>query len=149
MHPTRLFGEAKSSRPHVSRGVSLRKKKCCVDAWLLSPPYLLSSPFFSLLPTVVATQIGCHVAGSSPLSALRFVPIAISLREGFSSFFPRRLASLLLHSVPTRYDTYSPRRMTGDGWQMKSYSSSVNSALKSRTTPKNIPGIYSSVSDKI
>ena len=50
---------------------------------------------FALLvpaPSLFVTQIRRHISGTPPPSPLRYVPTFLS-REGFSTFFPRPLAS--------------------------------------------------------
>ena len=58
---------------------------------------LVPSTIFALLllpcPSLVATPMPSYKAGSSPPSPLRYAPSFVS-REGYSIFFPRRLASL-------------------------------------------------------
>ena len=88
------------TQTHIRIQNTTQAKETYAHFWLPSEPtlvlnfyfpiQLLSSTFFSLCLLVV-TQIWRHIAGSSSLSPLRFVPCFLS-REYFSSF-PRWLTS--------------------------------------------------------
>ena len=69
---------------------------------LFFPPFIIIALLFSL--SLLVTQIRGHEENSSPSSPLRFAPCILS-REGFSCFFPRRLASNCWTEMIIRTDT--------------------------------------------
>ena len=86
-------GQKKSCLVQVRHWRETRPARRCLF-FFFSIPFIIFALSFSL-SLLVVTQIRGHIrAGSSPPlpSPVRFVPCILS-REGFSSFFPRRLAS--------------------------------------------------------
>ena len=91
-----------------TRTSSVSQGTASADFLFFFSSHLLSSPFFSLPPVVVATQIRGHIAGSSPPSPLRFMPCIFVARR-LQPFLPLstrvelRVPSLLIGVLSSCY----------------------------------------------